>query len=780
MWGNNVKYESPKRQSFRINNFSGGLCNILSESRINSSDANDILNIQFEQDGILKKRPGLDVDQNFDWINEHKPDGEDMLNMFQIRVIRNGDDASHELAFLINFSESLLYVNQFRKLAKWLPWKRRTANVPFDGVQVNDKFFFVDGGSYMNFVDLNDLETVPEAEVKLHMVVTPEIGDPNWKPAPKPAIQGVWKNRQMPENNRFMYDWYEPCELEMEDNFKGKNECGELYCTMIEYHKDRIYLTGNVGYPNTTRKPQPNMIYATDIMNPYYVPVGLSLQTPPNEDKITALTTFTDSLVIGRKNDIYALYGNSNRPDSTQLYNMKKLTTHTGIANRNSYNAVFNYLFFVGSDSNLYRMQTTKTESSNLMTSQLNVKLDFTLPPCSHKIADISNAKTGYDSIRNEWHVVIGQLSYVYNFNSMAFTRYDYEAPVRFLQVNNKFYNIDKNAHFCFLNDKKYYDLNLQNYVNHIKDNERIPYKCVWESKNMDFNSPSRVKQIRDTFIIAEIFNSHWSDIRIKYECDYVDVRKDYGVSSEISRWDMAQWDINRFIYKDIFRSLPIMVGRRCKNFKVSIGSGYDYLGSVSQLPGYMITEEGSLFKVIGNPLGDNILTETVDVYGLIDQTTGQTINWQEVGYNGIITQRYLQIDPSYVYEFEVDLRDKDIRVRARTDVFFYDQDKNYLGFKTLNQYSGFIFDPPEEARYIRYCIVDLDDPIALADVISIGCYIHYDKLNNEINYTNGYWLRAPANKYTGKFYTKVYNGQVFQPFKVHEINGLYEFKGYR
>ena len=69
MWNSNkkstVKIPSNPRSEFYIKNFSGGLNNTDSASRLKDNESPDLLNINFAEDGTLTKRTGLKL---VDWI----------------------------------------------------------------------------------------------------------------------------------------------------------------------------------------------------------------------------------------------------------------------------------------------------------------------------------------------------------------------------------------------------------------------------------------------------------------------------------------------------------------------------------------------------------------------------------------------------------------------------------------------------------------------------------------------------------------------------------------
>ena len=65
MWSSKPSASLPKRMDFRLGDFTGGICNTVTESRIKDNEASDLLNVRFEQDGLLKKRSGFALDKKF-------------------------------------------------------------------------------------------------------------------------------------------------------------------------------------------------------------------------------------------------------------------------------------------------------------------------------------------------------------------------------------------------------------------------------------------------------------------------------------------------------------------------------------------------------------------------------------------------------------------------------------------------------------------------------------------------------------------------------------------
>ena len=755
MWTNNIKYEEPRRYDFRINDFTGGICNTVSENRIQPNEASDLLNVRFEQDGILKKRNGFAIDKKYSSLLHGI--GGNLLKVFVIEPY-----SSHKKGyFLLINGNRLVYVSTNDEV-KVLPWSRKATDKFADGCQFGDKFFFVDGGIYINFFKISELETKPSSEIKHYLVTVPPE---DFTPTPKPATRGVFKEKKSPDGA--YYYWYEPCQAEMEDGYKGA-PIGKFFATMCKVHKDRLYLSGNIGRPNQEIMPEPNMIYISDVMNPFYFPASLTLQTPPTGDKITCLRHFNDALIVGRKEDVYAIHGNTNRMDMSNQFSLRKINTHTGIVNNESADTVFNFLFYVGSDGNCYKLTSTSTDERLLATSQVNLKIDFKLPPFNHTLEDLKNCHTGFDPITSEWYVQTGDNTFIYNYRNMAWVRWKGVDCMQFIPTPDKFYYVKRDCSFNIIDDEIFYDIDPDN------PQIRIPIQFYWISKNIDFGKPSRVKQIRDTFLISEIIGTHPSDIRIKYEADYVAVVKEHNISSEIALWNLARWDMHRFVYKNIIRSLPIMVGRRCRNFKIFIGNGYEFKGIVNELPSPQNSEEGQLYYLRNKDLSSNIFNTTLE-YGGIEGTNGTEIS----GRKHIRSVDYTNVLPDSKYEVSIQHR----HPKLITSVIMYDNENNHVGTQYVSYEDGYIFRTTQQTTKVRFSFTDAttQDDLTLQEVFlfEVLKYNHEENLDDPF-FTDGFYIRTKRDSETRLYYKKIYDKDMYQPVKVHEINGIYELRGYR
>lgn len=566
----NNTYTKPTRITFSIKNFTGGLNNVVSPSRISDSESPDLLNVRFRKDGVLEKRSGL---ARYSFLAPGHTINGDLNGAWVIKV----DDLREGL--LLHVNRDLIYVTT-QGIPVYIPWGQASQlrSIELSVAQFQDKIYFVDNGLRVHFLKIEELEE-DNPSPNIYYICDPPAG---FTPKPKPATKGVFKEKPSIYNKPNMIDtWYEPCEYELEDGYKGLNVTENFRKRYICVHKDRLYIAGN--------DEDSNMLYISDILNPFYFPASLPIQTPPDGDRIVALKEFGDSLIIGRKDSMFALTGNTNRPGD-EAYKLTKITTHTGVVNHKCIDNVQGFLFYVGNDSNLYKMSYAITDTPTLLTRKLNNTVDLKKTPLNKTKEDISNAHTFYDKYNGEWWVQLGKDSLVYNYDYQAWTRHTGCDNRMMLHYQDKFTLCRENCTFTYFDDTVYYDYDFE------YPTLMLPIPCYWTSKDIDFGEATRIKQIRDTYLVSEVFDENKCDIRVKYDVDYVPIENESRVESEISLWDKARWDKNRFISTNIARSLPIMVGRRGRTFRAWIGNGYVFKDYVEELPHQSESEPGDLF----------------------------------------------------------------------------------------------------------------------------------------------------------------------------------------
>ena len=536
--------------SFVLNDFSGGLVNNVNDAKMKDNQSPDMLNMMFRVDGLLQKRPGTI------FINE-TPFVDDL-----IRVIPYEYEANREVLLYLN-SQGLYYKSNDEFKCVW----------ENNGLDLKYAHFM--GTLY--FTDGLFIYSYNHTDKKTCKIVNPPS---DFTPNPKPAVTGVHKDKLIKtlSSGVNVYEkWYEPCQYELEDGYKGSNfipPC--IDCFIV--HKDRLYISGGSF--------SPNMIWISDLLNPFYFPSALPIQTPPDDDVITAFHVYNDELIIGRRDSIYALFGNTNRNDSIEQYRLTKVNSHTGMANSHSADNVYHMMFFAGTDGNFYKLNPPTTSNNTLYTSQLNTTLDITMPPFNLVSDDIRSAITIFDGTNGLWYVQIADITLVYSYQLRAWTRYNHIDATTFFKLNNVVHFsrltgciyrfADKEGNQKYYDD--YFDLDTGDVI-------QLPICAYWTSRNMDMGTPSRVKQFRDTYITSECFDDYATTINVKYEVDYVDIKEEFKIENEVSKWDRAIFDVSKFVSRNIDRSLPLMINRRGRTIKVYFGCGYEYWGSLPTFP---------------------------------------------------------------------------------------------------------------------------------------------------------------------------------------------------
>lgn len=574
--------KSSQKLSFVLNDFSGGLVNTVADSKMLDNQSSDMLNMIFRNDGLIEKRPGVKD------INIFPTEGGDDIKVWVVEPVANEPHLMMYVAGRLYYGEEW-GVNESNN---WKSIYYKPENPVIDGVQFGKRFYFVNGLDllYYDFTTHKCycVTTTPEESV----------------PVPSPATEGTEIFGDNPDlDTGYYYMNYNPAQLELEDNYKGKNIIPKK-CSIIKVHNDRLYLSGN--------PEDPNMIYISDIMKGTYFPVGLCLQTPPTDDVITALATFDNQLIVGRRDSIYSISGNSNRPDSSSQYKIQKVNCHTGFVNNKSNNNIYSMLFFVGSDGNLYKLKPLNQYSNTLATTKLNVNLDLLSKPFTLNKHAIPYAITAFDPVEGLWYIQINEETIVYHYDLMAFTRFNNIFAWQFFIMENELYFTKQNGVLCRFSrpsEAQYYhdELTFDIGGGGIEDGPpttgkvslKIPICAYWTSKNIDLGVPAIVKRFRNIYITAESFEDFVSSVHLDFDVDYIDINKSYDLFSEVPKWDIAKWDKYSWVNKNINKSLPIPINKRGRNLRIKYGCGYKFGGVYWKMPSIEETEEYTLIYMI-------------------------------------------------------------------------------------------------------------------------------------------------------------------------------------
>lgn len=538
--------------TFSLKNFGGGLNN--RSDQLKDNEASDLLNMEFTDDTLVEKRKGqaffdaVDVGSSLVFIDEFQP--------------------HRDASVLIRASQNFMYIES--NILTNLSGKPR-------GVNHNGRYFFADGSKlyvYGLFQQSNNTHRrvvgVPINDYVLFEIVSPPDGHARLDAS---HVEGVL----VADYTNFVV-YYEPCQNEFVDTFSGANKV-PANINYIVSHNGRVYLSGS-------REDDDN-VFISDIRNPFYYPVSLPIQLPPNSDKIVGMIVYDNAVIVGRHEDIYAIFGNTNRPDmGVDVFNLRRINTHTGFANSDTVVIAHNHLFFFGNDGNAYSMSSARLNEKQMSTTIISKQIDIEKKPINLTLRDVRNSSSVFH--KDMWYVSIKDVILIYSYRNMSWMMWSgLDATSMYVYNDNLIWGRSDGRTAGFSNDV-YLDFNE-------------PYQAYWHSRYFDMNDANSFKQFREFFIVAHTFNDHNSDINILFEIDYADVKDRVIVENQISIWGKSKWG-DRWVSRNINASIPFVIGRRGRNIRFKFSNGYFVHGSVpthSQLEYYQGRNEGILVRVV-------------------------------------------------------------------------------------------------------------------------------------------------------------------------------------
>jgi hypothetical protein len=520
---------------FSVSDFSGGMNN--KSNLTGTNQISNMLNMTFYDSKVLDKRKGSVLfDSNvhsepITYVGEFQPYTE------ANQLVRAGKTS---LTFLENgvLKSEVIGGN----------------NV--DAENFFGRFFFVDGVSIRvrgKFPQSSDTYTRIVGTANTNYCTLKVVSCPmSYTPLSTSYTKGVtvydYTNMQV---------WYEPCQKEKDDPYLGANVVPDN-AQFITSFKGRLYVSGN-------QKDDDN-VFITNAGNPYYYAVSLPIQLPPNSDEVTSLSVYDDSVIVGRKHDIHVIDGLTNNPTlNLDMFELRKLNSHTGIMNHRSVKQAHNYLFFLGYDGNAYALSSSKVATKILSTNLLTKDFDFRGFPFSLTNVDLADASSFF--YRDVWYVSAGAYVFCYHYQHQAWTVFDHLNITSFYQQDNTMIWGNTTGQTCTFSDTEYLDLG-------------VPYHSFWETGNLNFNDPTTYKYFRDVFIVTNMFKGYSSDVRVSFLLDYTDVGNRYSISNQIARWGISKFG-DKFITGDVNASLPFQIGRRARTLKIRVSNSYKLLDSL-------------------------------------------------------------------------------------------------------------------------------------------------------------------------------------------------------
>ena len=510
---------------FKLEDFSGGLNN-RTENILPNESAN-MVNMRYdERTGFTKRRGtrdyGLsDLPASLEYLDEYKP--------------FRGEDT------FVRCTSTALYIGDV---------KVKDVDNVVEGENFQNNYFFTDGTGlyvYGSFPQESStymrVEGTPVEGLKLMHVHTPRA---DYVPLSTEHMTGVTVYDY--NTNRIMY---EPCELEMQDTFKGANVVPEE-AKFVVGHKNRLFISG--------MRDDDDNVFISDALNPFYFPVYLPIQMPPNSDVVRGLVIYDDAVVVGREHDIHAILGGTNRTDAAEpAFTLKRINSHCGFMSNKCINVAHNYLFFVGSDENTYALSSANNDVKILATQLLNQKVDFKKRPLSLAREHIEDARTYF--FKDDWYITVGEIVLVYSYRSQSWSLFNGIGA-------RCFYH--KGEHLLYGRRDGITGTFSEEYLDFGE-----PFKAYWESKTFDMDDPISFKHFRDFYLLMHVFEDFVSDIRLKVYIDYVEHDLEFTLRSAISLYGVSKWG-DLYINQNVLPSQAISLNRRGRFIRFMIMNSYN------------------------------------------------------------------------------------------------------------------------------------------------------------------------------------------------------------
>lgn len=576
--------------SLSIKNFSGGLNNVEPDNQIGDNEATDCKNMRFVNGLIMEKRFGAVLgnkllDSEVTYYDIFKP-----ILSKESRIVGTAsevyvDDAQGNLVKLCD------------------------VNGTIRGVTFNGKYYFVDGtnlyvydnSTYYKIINapighLSEAHASGVTTLKLKSI--PEllkVGDPvlilgaslsqesnftttvsainksanivtiakaltGKAPATAPVFfytpydithtsgEEIW-------NSETHIAYYNPCLNELGDVYAGESYLPDSP-NVIVTHNSRLFISGD--------STQPHGVYMSRTAQTLYFPSGAGISVKPDGQAVIDMVVFDNALIIGRHNDMYALYGSSEyQSTSSTPYYIKQMDVSTGFMSANCGALLNNYYLYLGYDGRFYKLNTPTTYVEYLVTSPLGNKCDIYNEPFTFP----KGAKVDVSAVahNNEVYFAVSHSNsrfvIVYNYDCMSYT-----------------YFTGWDTDYLFENENILYFLHNQSgkgYLSHYgeveeiyKDFSTIPISCVYSTKRFDFSAPIDFKYFKRFMVTSHAFGDISedaaeidSDINVFIEVDFTDIDIGVPIHSSLSRYanvDLtagAQWSSSIYNTRNLFKS---------------------------------------------------------------------------------------------------------------------------------------------------------------------------------------------------------------------------------
>lgn len=577
-----------KRMTFSLKSFTGGMNN--RSDLLKDNEAYDTLNMMFtKSENAMEKRKGFKIADKlqyvdnamFTFIDLYRPYHEEDIFLYVPAPDTKDDDTYTPIIHGYRFRDG--EYPEPVSLFSGLENPEKISGTNFQG-----KYFFVNG-SKLYCIGRFPIESKTPYVKVVRAPISPEFGDVvdgqmlevfEVVSPPLDAERLDTSHAQGVMNYDFVGRtcWYTPCENEFVDPLLGANVIPEG-ARFITSHNGRMFMSG-------AEKDDDN-VFITHVQNPFYFPVTLPLQVPPNSDEITGLAVFDDSVIVSRKNDMHAIRGMTNNPElGFDLFRLFRINAHTGFASNNAVDIAHNYLFYLGYDGNAYAMSSVQEGNHLLQTAIISNQLDLRSAPFNDIAKeDIIDAKSHF--VNDMWYVQIGKHTLVYSYIHRAWTRYlglnitcfdkSDNTRLRWSGMFEKTYvgETYRSGGFYEFGDE-YLDepiVIIESETASMRKRAKFPYVAYWQSKRFDMDDASNFKQFKEFFIVSHTYDRFISDVLVSFQVDHTEVKNRLSVETRISRFGRAVFG-DKFITRNVNSSLPVVVGRRGRNVQFILQNG--------------------------------------------------------------------------------------------------------------------------------------------------------------------------------------------------------------
>lgn len=559
--------QGSQRNVYKMINFSGGINNI--SEYFEENQVADMLNMTYDHDGTLKRRPGYTYVEGFE--TDKAPIGNDNATFLDYFEPYQGPPipiASSYSRFVWRDGPN--------------SWNQRNVRL-FDGLNYKGMYlFFREDGLFALIKNTTITEgtyvtikgTKRTEEFTMFKISTPGA----YTPLDSSHTKGV---------THYDYDAlsveYRPCQNEIADPYKGKN----VVPTNLRYAeqlKGRVYATVQDGEDDDT-------IYVSDTGNAFYFPPGMGLALPSNSDKIIGLYSFDDGVVVFRHYDVHIVRGTTNNPTlNLPLFSIEELNTSTGMFAPRLANRAQTYLFFIGSDGKAYALSSTYKDEKRINTQLLSKTVSLFDAPFNFpkKPAEQDNYSCLFDD--DKYYIFHGGKAVVYDFNYMCWYRYE-GLPIGHgtRYIDNSLHLISTQGHLFQFDESHANDLGA-------------PFRSYFKTGRIDVGQSFYQKLFRHGHLISQSYNDKVSG-KLTYTFD--DMAKIeaplYGYEHAV--FDKSNYGESHFAYSNRVVSDRIRLSTRAYRLEIEFEIGshtvgrYETLAEVqNRLPSY---DDGSLFYVV-------------------------------------------------------------------------------------------------------------------------------------------------------------------------------------